>query len=69
MEVTDTGGRRALVHGRAVATWTLPAGVVTITRLERISNHDLELLLEDATDVMRYLGLAPRPAVISATRP
>ncbi len=69
--VTTNGVFRpvALVHGRAVATWTLPAGVVTITPLERISNHDVELLLEDASDVMRYLGLAPRPAVISATRP
>ncbi len=54
----------ALVDGRAVATWGLDAGQLTIRPLERIGRADLAALRADALDVLRYLGLAPVPAVV-----
>ena len=47
----------ALVDGRAVATWGLAGGVVTLRPLERIRPADLTALRRDAHDVLRYLGL------------
>jgi hypothetical protein len=69
--VTTNGVFRpvALVGGRVVATWSLPGGVVTIAPLEPISDRDQSRLVSDATDVVRYLGLPPRPAVVAPVRP
>jgi hypothetical protein len=54
----------ALVDGRAVATWGLDAGRLTIRPLERIRRAHLTVLREDALDVLRYLGLPPVPAAV-----
>jgi hypothetical protein len=69
--VTTNGVFRpvGLVGGRAVATWSLALGVVTITPLEPIMDQDLSLLVADAADVLRYLGLPNRPAVIAPIQP
>jgi hypothetical protein len=60
--VTTNGLFRAcaLVRGRAVATWGLDDGRVTLRPLERISSKDLAALERDAADVLRFLGLPPR---------
>lgn len=50
----------ALVEGRVVATWSLPGGAVTIEPLEAISNGDRRELADDASDVLRFLGLPDR---------
>lgn len=64
--VTSNGLFRpfALVDGRAVATWGLAAGVVTIHPLERIRRRDLDALEADAAGVLRFLGLPDRPSVV-----
>jgi hypothetical protein len=64
--VTTNGVFRpvALIGGRVVATWTLPSGTVTITPLEPVSQDDLARLNADAADVLRFLGLPGRPAVV-----
>jgi hypothetical protein len=54
----------ALAEGRAVATWRLPGGVVTIDPLQRIAPGVLDALVDDAADVQRFLGLEPRLVVI-----
>ncbi len=54
----------ALVNGRAVATWTIPGGTVTMQPLERLSRPVRAALAEDAAGVLAYLGLPPRPAVV-----
>jgi hypothetical protein len=66
--VTTNGVFRpvALVEGRAVGTWSLRGGIITIVPLEAIRDEDVELLIQDGTDVLRYLGLPNRPAVIAA---
>jgi hypothetical protein len=51
----------ALVNGKAVATWTLPAGELTITPLEALSSATRRALERDAADVLRFLALPPRP--------
>jgi hypothetical protein len=58
--VTSNGLFRptALVDGRAVATWGLDAGLLTIRLLEPISKSARSALVKDAADVLRYLGLA-----------
>jgi hypothetical protein len=60
--VTNNGIFRpiALVGGRAVATWTLPAGVVRLAPFAPLPTTDVEVLRADAHDVLRYLGLPPR---------
>lgn len=60
--VTSNGLFRAcaLVRGRAVATWGLDAGTVTLRPLERIAKADLVALDVEAADVLRFLGLPPR---------
>jgi hypothetical protein len=66
--VTSNGLFRpfALVEGRAVATWGLAAGRVTIRPLELIAAADLRVLEEDALDVLRFLGLPTRPAAVES---
>ena len=63
--VTSNGLFRpvALVDGRVVATWGLADGTVTIRLLEQITPAALRALRTDAEDVLRFLGLPPRPAV------
>jgi hypothetical protein len=66
--VTSNGLFRpfALVGGRAVATWGLAGGRVTIRPLERIDPADLGALEADALDVLGFLGLPPRPADVES---
>jgi Winged helix DNA-binding domain len=54
----------ALVDGRVVATWGLAGGRVSIKPLEPISADALEALVEDATNVLFFLGLPDTPAVV-----
>jgi Winged helix DNA-binding domain len=46
----------ALVGGRAVSTWRLAAGKVTIEHLERVSEKDAAALEADAERVLEFLG-------------
>lgn len=64
--VTSNGLFRpfALVDGRAVATWGLAGGVLTIRPLERLRRPDREALERDALEVLRFLGLPSREAVV-----
>jgi hypothetical protein len=64
--VTSNGLFRpfALVEGRAVATWGLARGQVTIRPLERINRAHLQALLTDAIEVLRFLHLPPRSAIV-----
>jgi hypothetical protein len=59
--VTNNGLFRpfALVGGRAVATWSMPAGQVMLTPLEPIAARDAKALEADAADVVRFLGGPP----------
>jgi hypothetical protein len=54
----------ALVGGRAVATWGVSGGVLTVSPLEPIRPAALTSLRADGRDVLRFLGLPDRPAVI-----
>jgi hypothetical protein len=60
--VTSNGMFRAtaLVHGRAVATWTLAGGRPVVVALpgERIGPADDDVLAGEAADVLRFLGRA-----------
>ena len=51
-------GSFALVDGRAVGTWGLPGGQVSLTLLEPVGAAHRKALDADAEDVRRYLGLA-----------
>jgi hypothetical protein len=64
--VTSNGLFRpfALVDGRAVATWGLARGQVTIRPLEHINRAHLRALESDAVEVLRFLHLPPRPALL-----
>ena len=64
--VTSNGVFRpfALVGGRAVATWSLARGQVTIRPLEPINRAHLRALESDAFEVLRFLHRPPRPAVV-----
>jgi hypothetical protein len=55
----------ALVEGRVIATWGLPAGGVEIRPLEPIPSSALDALIDDAGDVLRFLGLPDRPVVVT----
>jgi winged helix DNA-binding protein len=46
----------ALVRGRAVATWTMPGGEVTLEPFGRITRKDAAALQGDAADVVRFLA-------------
>ena len=54
----------ALVEGRAVATWGLAGGVVTLRPLEPLRPGVLSALRRDAHDVLRYLGLPQADLVV-----
>lgn len=62
--VTSNGIFRpiALVEGRAVATWTLPAGVVELRPFGPLSPRARTALEAEALEVMRYLGRPVPPA-------
>jgi hypothetical protein len=46
----------ALVAGRAVATWSMPAGTLALHALEPLSAADTAALTADAEDVRQYLN-------------
>ena len=46
----------ALVRGRAVATWSMPAGEVVLEPFQRLTRKDGAALQADAGDVVRYLA-------------
>ena len=52
----------ALVGGKAAATWSLSGGQLTLTPFAPLAAADEAALLADADDVLRFLGLPPRPA-------
>jgi len=54
-------GSFALVGGRAVGTWGLPGGQISLTLLEKVSAAHRRALETDAEDVRRFLGLAEPP--------
>jgi hypothetical protein len=56
--VTNNGIFRpfALVDGRAVATWRLAAGNVTIEHLDKVTKKDAAALEEDAQRALEFLG-------------
>ena len=58
----------ALVEGRAVATWRMPGGVVTLDPLEPLPTTVVDALARDAELVLRYLELPVRPMVVGAER-
>ena len=62
--VTSNGVFRpsALVGGGIVATWRLAGGTLTIQPLEPITQRVRRQLVEDAADVLAYLGLPGRAA-------
>jgi hypothetical protein len=66
--VTSNGLFRpfALVGGRAVATWGLDAGRVTIRLLEPVKPAAVRALERDGADVLRFLGLRPTDPVVVA---
>jgi Winged helix DNA-binding domain len=59
--VTDNGLFRpfAMVRGRAVATWRLAGGKVTIEPLEKVGKRDAAVLEADAERVLSFLGARP----------
>ena len=58
MLVTDNGLFRpfAMVDGRAVATWRLAAGKVTIEQLGEVKKKDAAALEADAARVLEFIG-------------
>jgi hypothetical protein len=57
--VTTNGVFRpfALVEGRVVATWGLRGARLTVRLLEPVTTSVIDVLREDAADVLRFLGL------------
>jgi hypothetical protein len=49
----------AIVRGRAVATWRVNDGAVTIEPFGKVSGRDWRALERDAADVERFLRVAP----------
>jgi hypothetical protein len=49
----------ALVRGRAVATWRMPAGEVVLEPFGPVARADRDALDADAQDVMRFLAAVP----------
>ena len=47
-----------------MATWGLADGVLTVQALEPIKPAALKALRAEARDVLRFLGLPDRPAVV-----
>jgi hypothetical protein len=58
MLVTDNGIFRpfAMVEGRAVGTWRLAGGKLTIERLAKVKKKDAAALDADAARVLEFLG-------------
>jgi len=58
MLVTDNGLFRpfAMVEGRAVSTWRLAGGKVTIEHLQQVKKKDAAALKADAARVLEFLG-------------
>lgn len=54
----------ALVDGRVVGVWGLADGVLSIRLLEPVAGEARERLCDDAGEVLRFVGLPERPAVI-----
>jgi hypothetical protein len=54
----------ALVDGRGATTLGLSGGVMSITLREPICSVALDALIDDAADVLRFLGLPDRPPVV-----
>jgi hypothetical protein len=52
----------ALVRGRAVATWRMPAGEVVLEPFGPVARADREALDADAQDVRRFLAAVPESA-------
>jgi Winged helix DNA-binding domain len=50
----------ALVAGRAVGTWSLAGGVVTLNRFGELPGDVEDALAAEAADVLRFLRLDPR---------
>jgi hypothetical protein len=46
----------ALVRGRAVATWSMPAGKVLLEPFRDLGGEDTAALAADAEDVVRFLA-------------
>jgi hypothetical protein len=63
MLVTNNGLFRpfAMVEGRAVATWRLSGGKVTIEHLGKVKNKDAAALEADAERVLEFMGSSPLP--------
>ncbi|MDQ1648980.1 MAG: hypothetical protein QOG60_1037, partial [Frankiaceae bacterium] len=63
--VTDNGIFRpfVLVDGRAVGTWGLAGGVVTVTALEPLAPDVEPALQQETAAVLRFLGLPEKPVV------
>ncbi len=55
----------ALVDGRAVGTWGLAAGTLTIRLFEPITDRVGRALHDEAARVLRYLRLPVREAVVT----
>jgi hypothetical protein len=66
--VTNNGLFRptALVEGRVVATWTMPAGRIALRPIDDIPAAAMAALEAEAADVARYLGTEPAPLVVRA---
>lgn len=66
--VTSNGIFRptALVDGRVVATWRMPAGRITLRPIAEIPSTAMASLEAEAADVARYLGTAPAPLAVEA---
>jgi hypothetical protein len=68
--VTSNGLFRpfALVDGRAVGTWGLDSGQLTLRLLEPLKASHRRALKQDAVDVLRYLELPERPLAVEEQR-
>jgi hypothetical protein len=54
----------AMVKGRAVGTWRLNRGKVTVEPLERIPKSALAALEADAADIERFMGHSQSTPVV-----
>jgi len=56
----------ALVAGQAAATWGLSGGRLTLQPFGRLRKAHVSALEVEAQDVLRFLGLPPRPMVVGS---
>jgi hypothetical protein len=59
----------ALVDGRVVGTWGLAGGAVSIQPLEPLSSRVLDDLVQDASEVLRFLGKSSSTPTVVAPAP